>query len=258
MLPHASSILKPVRAARAASGHLFVGLDYDGTLTGIVAQPEDAHLPEAARAVLERLAARPDTRLAILSGRSLEDVRERVGVDGAYYAGNHGLEIEGPGVHRTHPEAAATIPVMQRLAAALQRTVGQVPGVIVEEKGISLSVHYRAAAEEDHDKVRDLTFWIAGAEDRVRLTEGKRVVEVRPDVDWHKGTALRFLRGTLPDPDAPALFIGDDLTDEDAFRALPPEDWGIIVAQRVLRPTAARAVLVSPEEVVAWLAALGD
>ena len=256
-LPHASGLLAAVRAARARSGHLFVGLDYDGTLTGIVPRPEDAHLPAAARRVLERLVARPDTTLAFLSGRALADVRGRVAVEGAYYAGNHGLEIDGPGVHRVHPDAAAGGPALARVAAALARTFAADPRVTVEDKEITLSLHYRTVPPAEQDGVRDVALQIASAEPELRATEGKCVVEVRPRVDWHKGAALRFIRESLPDPDSPALFIGDDVTDEDAFRALPEGDWGIIVAERLVRETAAQAWLRSPEEVVEWLADLG-
>lgn len=258
ILPHASGLLDGIRRARAHAGHLFVGLDYDGTLTGIVPRPEDAHLPEPARTVLERLVARPDTTLAFLSGRALTDVRERVDVAGAYYAGNHGLEIEGPGLHRVHPGAEHGALAMRRLADALARSFEPDPRVLVEDKGITLSVHYRSVPEAEQDAVRDVALQAAAGEPELRATEGKCVVEVRPRVDWHKGAALQFIRESLPDPGSPALFVGDDVTDEDAFRALPADGWGIIVAERLVRETAARAWLHSPEEVVAWLAELAE
>lgn len=257
-LPHATRLLDAIRRARDGAGHLFVGLDYDGTLTGIVPRPEDAHLPAAARAVLERLVARPDTTLAFLSGRALADVRERVAVEGAYYAGNHGLEIEGPGLHRVHPEAATSASALARVAGALEQAFAADARVAIEHKGITLSVHYRTVRAAEHDGVRDVALRIAAAEPALRATEGKCVVEVRPRVDWHKGAALRFIRASLPDPDSPALFIGDDVTDEDAFRALPAGGWGIIVAERLVRGTAAHAWLHSPGEVVEWLAELGE
>ena len=126
----------------------------------------------------------------------------------------------------------------------------------IEDKGVTLSVHYRSVPVAEQGAVRDVALRTAAGEDELRATEGKCVVEVRPRVDWHKGAALRFIRESLPDPGAPALFIGDDVTDEDAFRALPADGWGIIVAERVERETAARAWLRSPAEVVEWLADL--
>jgi trehalose 6-phosphate phosphatase len=245
-----------LRAARNRAGHLFVGLDYDGTLTPIVARPEDAHLPADAAAALQSLAARGDTTVAILSGRALADVRGRVPVAGAFYAGNHGLEIAGPGVERLHPDAAAATPAIRAAAETLARELAAIPGAQVEDKGVTLSVHYRRVAPPAQRAVRDLALGTGQASPGVRCTEGKMVVELRPDVEWHKGEALRFLRSAVPGAAAaPAVFAGDDTTDEDAFRALDGDNYGILVAEHP-RVTTARAWLAGPAEVLAWLKAL--
>ena len=257
-LPHALDLVPDMRRARARAGHLFLGLDFDGTLAPIVARPEDARLPEAVRATLEQLAARADTRVAVLSGRALADVRARIDVPGLCFAGNHGLEIEGPGISELHPAAAAAVPAIRRLTEACRRQLTGITGVIVEDKGVTLSVHYRlVAGEEARGRVRTTVHELAAAEPGVRVGQGKLVLEVRPDVAFDKGTALAFLRGELhEDSGAPALFIGDDRTDEDAFRELGPEGWGIIVAEPVPAATLARAWLRSPDEVAALLARL--
>src|SRR5690606_23488960 len=98
MIPHATELLASWRDARRRVGRMLVAVDFDGTLTPIVAHPAGAMLPPRAREVLERLGARPDPDVAVVSGRALEDVRERSALDGIYYAGNHGMEIEGPGI----------------------------------------------------------------------------------------------------------------------------------------------------------------
>jgi trehalose 6-phosphate phosphatase len=254
-LPHALRLVAEMTAARARANHLFVGLDFDGTLAPIAPRPADAQLAPALRATLVRLAARPDTVLAVLSGRALGDVRERVAVPGIFYAGNHGLEISGPGIERVHPAAAVVVPALRRLRTACTQALDGVEGVIVEDKGVSLSVHYRLVADEDaRAHVRATVREVAAAEPEVHVTEGKMVMELRPDVAWHKGAALGFLRSALhEDRAAPALFIGDDRTDEDAFRALPPGSWAIIVAEAVPAATAASAWLRDPAEVAALL-----
>ena len=210
-----------------------------------------------ARAVLFRLAERSDTTLAILSGRALADVRARVGVAGLYYAGNHGLEIAGPGLERVHPGAEAALSALRAAAGELERALADVPGALVEGKGVSLSVHYRGVAPDRRRAVRDVA-WQAGRRHvGLRCTEGRMVVELRPDVAWDKGAALDFIRASLPHGEGgPALFVGDDRTDEDAFRALGENGWGVVVAPAPPPGTAARAYLHSPVEVIAFLGEL--
>lgn len=244
------------------TGRMLLALDYDGTLVPIAPRPEAAALSAATRSVLARLAARPDTDVAVVSGRALEDVRARVGLEGVYYAGNHGLEIEGPGVQRVHADAAAARPRIEACVAELRRALAGVEGVVLEDKGITLSVHYRlVTSAEEAARVRELTRAACGGREGVRITEGKRVVEVRPDVDWDKGHATRFLVQSLELealPRAPVVFIGDDLTDEDAFRALRGRGDGVLVAAAAPADTAATAIVRAPEEVATLLEALAE
>src|SRR5687767_15872317 len=116
MIPHASTMIDAVRTARSVAGDLLLGLDFDGTLALIVARPEDAALLPGAGTVLRSLAQRRDTRIAILTGRALADLTETVGLDNAFYAGNHGLERTGPGIHRVPPQAAASRPSLREIA----------------------------------------------------------------------------------------------------------------------------------------------
>nr|NIP79610.1 trehalose-phosphatase [Gemmatimonadota bacterium]NIQ54381.1 trehalose-phosphatase [Gemmatimonadota bacterium]NIU74591.1 trehalose-phosphatase [Gammaproteobacteria bacterium]NIX44527.1 trehalose-phosphatase [Gemmatimonadota bacterium]NIY08750.1 trehalose-phosphatase [Gemmatimonadota bacterium] len=222
-LPHAQDRIPELVALRRDAGRMLVALDFDGTLSPIVRRPADAALLDGIVEPLRRLVARPDTVAAIVSGRGLADVRERVALDGLYYAGNHGFEIEGPGVDRVHPAAERARPELEACIRALETALADEPGTEVEDKRWTLSIHYRRAERE-------------GAEGRVRaaveahcrrrglrVTEGKKVFEVRPDVDWHKGRATEFLldvvagRERAGDASLPAIFIGDDRTDEDAF-----------------------------------------
>lgn len=260
MIPHASERLSAWRSARSHAGRLLVALDFDGTLAPIVDRPEGAVLPPAAREALTRLTQRPDTDLAIISGRSLEDLRARVALEGIYYGGNHGLEIEGPGIHEVYREAVEARPRIAKCVAALHREFDGVPGVSVEDKGLTLSFHYRRVTDpQEMERVRARAKEICGSVPGVRVFEGKRIVEVRPDVPWDKGQATRFLLHALQaDTGAaiPAIFIGDDRTDEDAFRVVREHGGGVVVAEEPSPDTAALAYVRSPEEVAALLDAL--
>lgn len=231
---------------------MLLALDFDGTLAPIVPQPEDAAILEAARAAVAALAARADTRVAIVSGRSLADVRARIGIDAIYYAGNHGLEIEGPGLNRVQEEAERARPALAECARRLAALERAHEGVILEDKRLSLSLHYRKVRDDaEAEHIVHRVHALCAGVDGVRLTDGKKVVEVRPDVDWDKGRATLFLLDTLlgDSPRAPVVFIGDDRTDEDAFRALGSRGEGVIVADPPPDETAAMAWLRSTADV---------
>ena len=257
MIGHASGRIDEWAARRTRDGQLLLALDFDGTLAPIVPVPDDAGILPAARSALAELAARADTRVAIVSGRGLADVRRRVGLETLHYAGNHGLEIDGPHVRQVHDEAAQARPALETCARRLEAEVATIDGVLVEDKGLTLSVHYRmvdddAVARDIVGRVRTLCGNIAG----VRLTEGKKVVEIRPDVDWDKGRATTFLVERLMQEGGHVVFIGDDRTDEDAFRALDGRGEGVIVADPPPADTAAASFVRSPAEVADILARL--
>ena len=235
---------------------MLLALDFDGTLAPIVPRPEDAQLLPAVRSALDRLAQRTDTTIALVSGRALADVRDRVTLPDAHYAGNHGLEIEGPGVHRIHAEAAESADQIAACVRALRDEFAGDDGVLIEDKTMTLSVHFRLVTDAGREgAIRGRVERCCAGHAGIRLTGGKKVVEVRPDVDWDKGRATNFLIETLfaDAPDAPVIYIGDDRTDEDAFDALRGRGDGIIVAPGMPDDSAASAWLRSPEEVAVFL-----
>ncbi|HEX2208757.1 MAG TPA: trehalose-phosphatase, partial [Longimicrobium sp.] len=210
---------------------------------------------------LERLMAMEGVTVAVVSGRGLADVRERAAIRDIAYAGNHGMEIEGAGLHRIHPEAAAARPELEAVAAVLEPALEAIDGAFVEDKGLTLSIHYRLAP--DHaEEVREIVLEAAGGRPALAVTEGKMVVEVRPRVEWHKGKAVLFLLHQMRPPgDAPVLYLGDDRTDEDAFRALQgwgPAAEGILIAEHPSPGSAATAHLRDPAEAGALFEALAD
>ncbi len=216
-------ILSRIEGAR----HLLLLSDYDGTLTPIASRPELAVIPPPIKELLSRLAAWEGGTGAVVSGRALEDVRALIGIEGLYYAGNHGLQIAGPGFSWVHPEAGATKPLLEDLAQELSARLGEVRGVIVENKGLTLTVHYRMVAPEVAGRV-GAVFEAAvepmRAQGKLRVTRGKMVYEVRPPVDWDKGKAVDYLVTKVQEVQGTRVvlpfFLGDDVTDEAGFRAV--------------------------------------
>lgn len=262
-LPHANDRLPEWRDAWSRTGRLVLLLDFDGTLAPIVPRPEDAALPPETAAALERLRAVDTLEMAVVSGRGMADARDRVRIQGIAYAGNHGMEIEGPGLRRIHQEAAATRPVLASVAGRLESEIGSIEGVLVEDKELTLSIHYRRVARDRVGEVRASVHAAAGEHAALRVTEGKELLEVRPAVDWHKGRAVEFLLDQMAPPHGvPVLYIGDDRTDEDAFRALRSRQAirgeGVVVADPPPADTAATSYLRSPREVAELLGGLAE
>lgn len=201
---------------------IMVGLDFDGTLSPFVRRPSKARLPSRMRRLIAGLARRPRVRLAIISGRSLKDIKARVGLRGVYFSGNHGLEIQGPGLVWRHPRARAAHGDAKAVARELAGKLELFPGALLENKGLSLSVHYRMARREDHPRIEKLMAKVLGPyRGRLKLASGKMVWEVRPKAAWNKGHALLKIAGS-PGKAADLIFVGDDQTDEEGFRVLGP------------------------------------
>jgi trehalose 6-phosphate phosphatase len=229
-----------------------VFFDFDGTLSDIVDDPDLARPAPGAAEALHKLAAR--CPVAVLSGRDLADVTERVGLPGIWYAGSHGFELTAPdGTHHQNDAAAAAIPVLEQAAAQLRDQLGSIPGVVVEHKRFGVAVHYRNVAR---DRVGEVAAAVraAGRRDALRVTTGREVIELRPDIDWDKGKTLRWVIDHLHDAGSGPLvpiYLGDDITDEDAFDAV--RDDGVPIMVRHTddgdRATAALFALDSPVRV---------
>ena len=236
---------------------ILLQFDYDGTLTPIAPRPEDALLPREARERLTALAAHPRCIAGIVSGRSLADLAVLANIDGLIHAGNHGMEIRGPGLEFTHPEAVAAREVLAQVQAALAGALGHVPGVLVEDKGLTLSVHYRGTPEPLAGEVDDVVAATAGPyieSGQLRLTRGKMVVEVRPAIAWDKGKAIEKIyrhscEGWNPNDRPFPVYFGDDRTDEDGFRVVQDMGGLAVFVGEPRQGTAALHQLDSPDEV---------
>ncbi len=244
-----------IASALRAASQILLFLDFDGTLAPIVDDPGLACMPAATRQALARLASDPRFSLAIISGRALSDLRLRVDLENLIYAGNHGLEISGPGLEFIEPTAAQHLDTLAELSRHLRARLNHIPGVEVENKTLSASVHFRRAPAgrlpEIRQAVQDAVIFDAIP---FHVTEGRKVLEIRPRVGWDKGMAVRWIQQASPHPHALAIYIGDDSTDEDAFLALPQ---GITVSVGPARETSAQYFLERQELVPQFLLWLG-
>ncbi len=137
-----------IRAKIQQAQILFLFLDYDGTLTPIVSRPELALCPQEVKALLEELRDSPNVLLAIISGRSLEDIREKVGIPGIIYVGSHGLDIQNPaGVHKKKLSPPRE-KELRKIIQTLEKSFGKIPGILFEDKGPILAIHYRNVAQK--------------------------------------------------------------------------------------------------------------
>ncbi len=254
LIPNALDRMPEV-AARLRGKPPAVFLDFDGTLTPIVERPEQAQIDPAVRQLLERLQGH--CPVAVVSGRDLPDVRARIGLE-LHYAGSHGFDIAGPGgLAHTHPQVASIEPALEAAERELRAALARIPGALIERKRFSIAVHYRMVRPAEVAAVERAVNSVRGRHTGLRRERGKKVIELLPDLRWNKGEAVLWLLRALKlesDLVLP-IYIGDDLTDEHAFRALATRGLGIVVGDKP-RPTLARYRLRDSLEVRAFLATL--
>jgi trehalose 6-phosphate phosphatase len=249
MLPSALDHLQEIAPPRGSRFAIFA--DYDGTLTPIVRRPEDAVLSNSTREVLRALAA--SVPVGILSGRDLEDMRQRVDVERIVYAGSHGFDIAGP--HGLRKQVATEfLPILDAAENELKQKLTDIHGALLERKRFSIAAHYREVTDENLTQVEQAVNEVAAHHRELRKIAGKKVHELEPDIDWDKGKALLWLLETMNSERRKIfpIYIGDDLTDENAFRVLGRRGVGIVVNEQP-RPTAARYALKNPTEVERFL-----
>lgn len=193
-------------------------LDFDGTLAPIVEHHNDAAISEEMRQLVKTLSEKYP--VAVVSGRGLSDVKKRVDLPHLFYAGSHGFEISGPNDFSSdHEEAVKVIPVFNEIEPILKKKLADIEGVDFERKKFTLAIHYRQVKEEQESKVHTLVAEVLQSHTEVIKADGKKVIEIRPAIDWHKGKAVEFLKKELSKKANPkAVYVGDDVTDEDAFK----------------------------------------
>ncbi len=235
-----------VLSVRGLSGgrNLTLFLDLDGTLAPIVSDPAKTRVPKGVLETLGQLQNLPRVRIGIISGRSLHKTRELVKVPGLVRAGNHGLEIEGPGLYFVHPRARKYQGRIARICRNLEGLLQGYEGVLVENKGLSASIHYRCVDRAYHkDIFAAVGLAVADEVEGIAQSHGKKVIELRPEVGWNKGTAVLHILRSFYGPSwqdlTLTLYMGDDETDEDAFLALKGQGVTVLVGKPERKTAAA-------------------
>jgi trehalose-phosphatase len=214
---------------RAARKSLAVLLDYDGTLAEIVGRPSNARMTMATKKILQDMSGLKEVRVAVISGRALSDLKQRVPVKGVALVGSHGLESSFGGQRVSARYVRKLAQLRQQLTVELRG----MSGVVLEPKPFSLAIHYRLALPADGRQVQIMVQrFCAGAvaEGQVQLLAGKKVIEIMPPVVTDKGQAVKSLLRTWGQKKFLPIFIGDDRTDESAFKVLRGQGLTIKVA----------------------------
>jgi trehalose 6-phosphate phosphatase len=249
-------VVSQLRTTLNEAATLLLCLDFDGTLAPIVDDPTEAAPTPAVEDALGTVTTDAAVTTAVVSGRALADVRERV--DGPrIYAGNHGLELVRRGDVAVHPVARKRSTRVDAVCQALAVALDPIPRARIENKRLTATVHYRSVPPGAKHQVERLT---RAAVDRfgegvLEVSPGKQILEIGPSIPWGKGNAVELLLADLPEETVP-VYIGDDVTDESAFRAVEPSGLGIRVGDD--EQTAASGRVRSPAEVASFLDWLGS
>ena len=237
--------------------------DFDGTLTPIVDRPELAWLSERTRGLLQSLVKGGRYTVGIISGRALDDLRDRVGLEEVLYAGNYGLEIEAPWLRFVQPAAQQSKPLLDSLYRELVLALEGMNGAILENKRLSFSVHYRLVEERQIDTLKTIVERVthdAVTHRVVKVACGKKVYEIAPAVAWHKGKVVDLLIERHPQSGETGtvlpLFLGDDLSDEEGFRAVEKHNGVSVFVGEANSQSHALYFLSTPDEVDEFLARL--
>lgn len=233
-------------------------LDYDGTLTPIVNTPDEAILNDDMRSVLGKLKNDPNYIVAVISGRSLMDVKSKVELDGICYAGNHGMEIDYKDEKYVHPDAKNSMHFIKKICLELKPLLGGIDGMIIEDKGLTASIHYRMVSPKEIPKVKRIVEsaikpYIEKGD--VKLTHGKMVLEIRPNILWDKGKAVEWVLkaiGIAASQEYFPVYIGDNRTDEDVFKFLKGKGITVLVSSKI-KNSNAEFMLYNVDEVKNFL-----
>ncbi|XWS50391.1 hypothetical protein CRYUN_Cryun12cG0083800 [Craigia yunnanensis] len=266
LLKHPSALNSFDSIMKEAKGKkVVVFLDYDGTLSPIVEDPDKAFMSAEMRAAVREVAKYFPT--SIISGRSRDKVKEFVRLNNVYYAGSHGLDIMAPpramkscdkkGNEGAFQPAKLFLPAIQEISMELEDKIREIQGARIEDNRFCISVHYRQVPPKDHGILKKKVKSLVENRPEFRLTEGKMVLEVRPSIEWNKGDALNYLLDTLGFSNAKDVlpfYIGDDRTDEDAFKVIAARREGFpIIVSSIPKDTIAWYSLRDPSEVLAFL-----
>lgn len=246
-----------------AKKFVFLFLDYDGTISPIAESPNKAVISRETRSLLKKLSLVPNRKVAIISGRALEDIKNKIGLKNLIYVGNHGLEIEGPKIRSRYLLAPGYRAIIRNIDNGLKNKLRMLKGVLVENKTVCINLHYRMAMKKDIQLIKALFQEVTlpyVVSKKIQIRSGKKMLEVRPPVNWNKGSVAMWLlarqRVFLKTKSIIPIYIGDDSTDEDAFRALRKRGITIFVGKP--GPSSAKYYLKNTSEVIKFLKLIRD
>lgn len=213
---------------------VFLFLDYDGTLTPIVKRPQLAILSDETRTILQKISKLPKYSLCIVSGRSLKDIKRMVGIKGICYVGNHGLEADCIDFKYTNPDAVKCIDIINEIHKKLLIETRSINGIIIENKGLTETVHYRMVSNKDLSRLRKIFRKIVNfylSDGKIKTSRNKKTLEILPNIDWDKGKIVLKLWGDSAEKGILPIYVGDDRTDADAFKALKRFGIPVLVSE---------------------------
>lgn len=238
----------------AKSENLLLCCDFDGTLVPFTDDPTETQLPEKRKNLLQQLANLSEVHLAVISGRDFDQLLQLVPIYNAILAGNHGLKLRWEDGTLHKPEISQKIePTIEQIHTQLKDTFRDRNGVILENKGVGLTVHYRKYPGNPNQLKEDFyDIWENYQIPQLEVIEGAKLLEIRL-ASWNKGDALELIRDRLPA--MPAIYVGDDTTDEDAFEVLRHQDksFPILVGDQNKKNTKARLYLSNTDKVIELL-----
>ncbi|EKD27355.1 MAG: hypothetical protein ACD_79C00746G0002 [uncultured bacterium] len=237
-------------------------LDFDGTLTPIVNDANKPQLSSEMKSVLQKLSEMPHVKVAIITGRSIKDIKSRVKIKNLIYSGNHGLEIKGDNLNFKYPIQSSYKQNLKYIYSSLNQKLNSINGVLIQNKNLTLSLHYRMVEKKDTAFVKKIFYETVKKADKrfIKILKGKKVLDIRPNIFWSKGDAVQYLINNYKsDPafiKAVPVFFGDDITDEFVFKRLQKN--GITVRIGKSKISQAKFYLNSPEELHQFLLVLQD
>lgn len=208
-------------------------MDFDGTLSPIVDEPSDAILSPDIKLWLRKLSQKKNIKVGIVTGRSLKDIRKKIGLKKVVYAANHGMEIFYNGKYLLR-KGRSYRKSLKMLTDELLNSLLDISGVIVENKGLAVAVHFRKVNVRSRASLKKIVKKLTAPYTKkynLGLTDGKMILEIRPKKIWNKGNAVMWIWKKLAPTHTP-VYIGDDVTDEDAFKALRPHGFTIRIGKK--------------------------
>lgn len=233
-MQHVFNVWQNIEKRLWSAKGIFLLLDFDGTLTPIVKRPREAELSPEMEGILKFLAKKKGFEVAIISGRSLSDLKQKIKIRNIIYVGNHGLEIERKGKNFIYPQASKSIPTMKELKKILKARLGSIKGTIVEDKRVGLAVHYRMVKNSDVPELKRTVRQIFRPfmeKGKIKIGYGKKILEAKSPIMWDKGKAASMLLDSFKQEKPLSIYLGDDKTDEDAFSALDGKGITVFVGK---------------------------